>query len=171
MKYENVCITILHNMLFCGLLMEMVIKQSDRIACLPAWAEDGQEVPKNIYLWRFDSSVTVLRSNRVVGFVWIWISTCYMWPCGLMDKAPASGAGDCRFESCQGRIFFYISPPPNSMLPSIILCVCHCTSTGNELNMLFCGLLIEMVSRQSDRIACLPAWAEDGQEIPRTSIF
>ncbi len=28
------------------------------------------------------------------------------WPCGLMDKAPASGAGDCRFESCQGRINF-----------------------------------------------------------------
>ena len=26
-------------------------------------------------------------------------------PCGLMDKAPDFGSGDCRFESCHGRIF------------------------------------------------------------------
>ena len=26
-------------------------------------------------------------------------------PCGLMDKASASGAGDCGFESHQGRFF------------------------------------------------------------------
>jgi hypothetical protein len=76
MKYENVCIAILPNMLFCGLLIEMVSRQSDRIACLPAWAEDGQEIPKNIYLLSFDSSVTVLRSNLVVGFVWIRIGIC-----------------------------------------------------------------------------------------------
>ena len=76
MKYENVCITILPDMLFCGLLIQMVIKLSDSLACLPAWAEDGQKIPKNIYLWSFDSSVTVLRSNRVVGFVWIWIGIC-----------------------------------------------------------------------------------------------
>ena len=25
-------------------------------------------------------------------------------PCGLMDKAPDFGSGDCRFESCHGRI-------------------------------------------------------------------
>ncbi len=100
-------------------------------------------------------SVTVLRSNRKVGFLWIWIGICYMWPCGLMDKGPASGAGDWKFESCQGRISFYISPPPYTMLPSIIVSVCHCTSTGNKWNMkmyalLYCpicsfGLLIEMV--------------------------
>ena len=24
-------------------------------------------------------------------------------PCGLMDKAPDFGSGDCRFESCHGR--------------------------------------------------------------------
>ncbi len=141
MKYENVCITILPNMLFCGFLIKMVIKQSDRIACLPAWEEDGQEVPKNIYLWIFDSSVTLLRSNRVVGFLWIWIGICYMWSCGLIDKGPASGAGDCKFESCQGRISFYISLPPYTMLPSIIVCVCHCTSTGNEWNMKMYALL------------------------------
>ena len=27
----------------------------------------------------------------------------YMRPCGLMDKAPDFGSGDCRFESCHGR--------------------------------------------------------------------
>ena len=27
-------------------------------------------------------------------------------PCGLMDKAPDFGSGDCRFESCHGRFFF-----------------------------------------------------------------
>ena len=26
------------------------------------------------------------------------------WPCGLMDKAPDFGSGDCRFESCHGRV-------------------------------------------------------------------
>ena len=26
-------------------------------------------------------------------------------PCGLMDKASVSGAEDCRFESCHGRLF------------------------------------------------------------------
>ncbi len=29
------------------------------------------------------------------------------WPCGLMDKASASGAGDCGFESHQGRFFLF----------------------------------------------------------------
>ena len=28
------------------------------------------------------------------------------WPCGLMDKAPDFGSGDCRFESCHGRNIF-----------------------------------------------------------------
>ena len=79
MKYENVCISILPDMLFCGLLIKMVIRQSDCIACLHAWAEDGEEVPKNIYLLSFDSSVTVLRGNRVVGFLWFRIG---MFICG-----------------------------------------------------------------------------------------
>jgi hypothetical protein len=77
MKYENVCITLMPNMLFCGILIKIVSGQSDRITCLPAWAEDGQEIPKNIYLLSFDSSVTVLRSNRVVGFIWILIGICF----------------------------------------------------------------------------------------------
>ena len=32
--------------------------------------------------------------------------THYKGPCGLMDKAPDFGSGDCRFESCHGRVFF-----------------------------------------------------------------
>ena len=71
----------------------------------------------------------------MVGFVGVWIDIFYKWPCGLMDKTPASGAGDCRIESCQGRRSFYISLPPYTMLPSIIVCVCHCTSTVNKWNM------------------------------------
>ena len=27
-------------------------------------------------------------------------------PCGPMDKAPDFGSGDCRFESCHGRLIF-----------------------------------------------------------------
>ena len=27
----------------------------------------------------------------------------HLRPCGLMDKAPDFGSGDCRFESCHGR--------------------------------------------------------------------
>ena len=29
------------------------------------------------------------------------------WPCGLMDKAPDFGSGDCRFESCHGRVITF----------------------------------------------------------------
>ena len=29
-------------------------------------------------------------------------------PCGLMDKAPDFGSGDCRFESCHGRFLFML---------------------------------------------------------------
>ncbi len=79
--------------------------------------------PRILYLLSFDSSVTVLRGNRVISFVYFWIGTFYKWPCGLMDKAPVSGAGDCRFESCQGRKSFYISLPPYTMLPSITVYV------------------------------------------------
>ena len=31
------------------------------------------------------------------------------WPCGLMDKASVSGAGDCRFESCHGRVSNFLA--------------------------------------------------------------
>ncbi len=57
-------------MLFCGLLIQMVIKQSDCLACLPALAEDGQKVPKNIYLLSSDSSVTILRSPAKYWMSW-----------------------------------------------------------------------------------------------------
>ena len=29
-------------------------------------------------------------------------------PCGLMDKAPDFGSGDCRFESCHGRLITFL---------------------------------------------------------------
>jgi hypothetical protein len=43
--------------------------------------EDGGAVHKNVYVLRFDSSVTVLRCKRVVGFAWIWIGIWFvnMW--------------------------------------------------------------------------------------------
>ena len=31
---------------------------------------------------------------------------CHRGSCGLMDKAPDFGSGDCRFESCHDRFFF-----------------------------------------------------------------
>ena len=39
--------------------------------------------------------------------------------CGLMDKAPDFGSGDCRFESCHARDTMYFWP-----LPFHILCQC-----------------------------------------------
>ena len=43
---------------------------------------------------RFCNSVYTLCS---------YTSHFYSRPCGLMDKAPDFGSGDCRFESCHGR--------------------------------------------------------------------
>jgi len=54
MKYENVCITILHDMLFCGLLIEMVIKQSDRIAC-PCVGGGWSRGTQSLELWFFSN--------------------------------------------------------------------------------------------------------------------
>jgi hypothetical protein len=85
---------------------EMAIRQFDRIACFLRRQRIVKRYPRTLYLLSFDSSVTVLRGNRVVAFVWFWMGIFYKGPCGLMDKAPASGAGDCRLESCQGRKFF-----------------------------------------------------------------
>ncbi len=36
-------------------------------------------------------------------------------PCGLMDKAPDFGSGDCRFEFYQGRSFTYCLPVRSSL--------------------------------------------------------
>ena len=36
-------------------------------------------------------------------FLFNFEHSCQFRPCGLMDKASVSGAGDCRFESCHGR--------------------------------------------------------------------
>ena len=37
-------------------------------------------------------------------------------PCGLMDKAPDFGSGDCRFESCHGRIIEFLGVLPSKCL-------------------------------------------------------
>ena len=41
------------------------------------------------------------RQNKVLQMLGIQ----HLRPCGLMDKAPDFGSGDCRFESCHGRYF------------------------------------------------------------------
>ena len=47
---------------------------------------------------------TQATKERDIGF-WSW-QTTHVRPCGLMDKAPDFGSGDCRFESCHGRNIF-----------------------------------------------------------------
>jgi hypothetical protein len=43
-------------------------------------------------------------SERICELIRIAQSPGYViWPRGPMDKASASGAGDCRFESCRGH--------------------------------------------------------------------
>jgi len=59
--------------------MEMVIRQSDRIACLPGhmgkgWSSDT----KPHLILSFDSSVTVLRSSQAVVSAWIWIGVSFL---------------------------------------------------------------------------------------------
>ena len=39
------------------------------------------------------------------------------WPCGLMDKAPDFGSGDCRFESCHGRDITFWAGGKISQIP------------------------------------------------------
>ncbi len=60
------------------------------------------------------------------------------WPCGLMDKAPDFGSGDCRFESCQGHIFFSsikkqtkkVYSQPNTLFGGQINCFSAADSYG-----------------------------------------
>ena len=42
----------------------------------------------------------VVNTKRLLGGQ---VGLPHVWPCGLMDKAPDFGSGDCRFESCHGR--------------------------------------------------------------------
>ena len=43
------------------------------------------------------------RVKWVKYLVNIYCTTEQLRPCGLMDKAPDFGSGDCMFESCHGR--------------------------------------------------------------------
>ncbi len=103
------------------------------------WSRGTQE-HLSFELWFF-SKCSEKQPSRWFCLDYDWHLASNMWPCGLMDKVPAYGAGDCRFGSCQGQLSFYISLPPYTMVPSIIVCVCHCTSTGNEWNMKMYALL------------------------------
>ena len=46
-----------------------------------------------------------------------YCNTVQLRPCGLMDKAPDFGSGDCRFESCHGRIKTFWGSPPFLSFP------------------------------------------------------
>ena len=55
----------------------------------------------------------VVFCRKILQHVLIWRSTVSDWAsvstvraCGLMDKAPDFGSGDCRFESCHARFLF-----------------------------------------------------------------
>ncbi len=45
---------------------------------LAAWAEEGQAIPKIFHVLSCDSTATILRSNPVVGFVWVGLALAFM---------------------------------------------------------------------------------------------
>ena len=62
-------------------------------------------------------------------------------PCGLMDKAPDFGSGDCRFESCHGRILFPQSLVMNIRIqvgPNLVAVVVIKVSGGSIQSSPFC---------------------------------
>ncbi len=61
--------------------MEMVIRQSDRIAGLPGHVGRGRSNDTKDRLFvSFDSLVIVLRSNLVLDFAWIWLGIRFCTP-------------------------------------------------------------------------------------------
>ena len=48
----------------------------------------------------------VLQHGLIFSSVSFLVLSIQLGPCGLMDKAPDFGSGDCRFESCHGRLLF-----------------------------------------------------------------
>mgnify|MGYP006975734704 CR=1 FL=1 len=64
-------------------------------------------LPDRFIFWRwlislFDFSLT--RFLLVYKLLFLYNNN--YWSCGLMDKAPDFGSGDCRFGSCHDRNFF-----------------------------------------------------------------
>ena len=45
---------------------------------------------------------------KQLGLIVEYFGRLRKWACGLMDKAPDFGSGDCRFESCHARAMFSI---------------------------------------------------------------
>ena len=85
-------------------------------------------------MWKVNRKVTVLLCHRSGSKKWKTGSGCERrirqwersWPRGLMDKAPASGAGDCGFESRRGRdafkfLFFSCHAKPRDRISSLYL--------------------------------------------------
>ena len=56
-------------------------------------------IPKSVHLNGIIATQVVFTKRLLGGEVGL----PHDWPCGLMDKAPDFGSGDCRFESCHGR--------------------------------------------------------------------
>ena len=51
------------------------------------------------------------RLGRQYSKVLYWDLFIHLRLCGLMDKAPDFGSGDCRFESCHDRYFLALDIP------------------------------------------------------------
>jgi hypothetical protein len=83
---------------------------------LAGWAEDGQTIPKNFHVLSFDSSVTVLLSNRVAGFAWIGLALAFVNKCSQKQEIItifhhlSSSLVYCTAESRN----FFIEPPPDT---------------------------------------------------------
>jgi hypothetical protein len=65
---------------FCGTPPWVVIDNlTILLVYLAGWEEDGQVIPKNVYVSSIDSSVTLPISNReVVGGAWIWMDIPFL---------------------------------------------------------------------------------------------
>ena len=62
----------------------------------------------NIYINNGNALFYVLYIKKKRKLI-LYSRLLYYRPCGLMDKASDFESGDCRFESCQGRIVFFLA--------------------------------------------------------------
>ena len=66
-------------------------------------------VLKDLHSDRDHSGVIATRLATFVGYHRANWEGEQARPCGLMDKAPDFGSGDCRFETCHGRFVCFVS--------------------------------------------------------------
>ena len=142
-------------------------------------------------MWKVNRKVTVLLCHRSGSKKWKTGSGCERrirqwersWPRGLMDKAPASGAGDCGFESRRGRdafkfLFFSCHAKPRDRISSLYLfskkkaLFWFLLVWGNKSNVVFVPVpLSEMqknTQRTSRRQLVLSVAGEARMRKPRT---